>query len=268
MGYTSLKGVTISVVIPTHNRDRLLKRAILSILNQTYNKIEIIVVDDASICDNKKILDNFDSRIIYHRFETQQGANICRNKGVELASGQYIAFLDDDDVWREDKLHEQLRFMIKNDIDLSYTGKYIFTIGENQRIINRRYSFTWPKSQNFKKEIMRKNFIGTTSSILVKKDKFLEVGGFDPNMPAIEDYDFYIRFIFAGFTVRGIDKGLVYYYVYKENTSLSRNLKKNFQAAKKLLFKHRKKEYSNLLLYSISQIIFKKTLQSLKVFNY
>jgi glycosyltransferase involved in cell wall biosynthesis len=189
----------VSIIIPTYNRPDLLKNAIRSALNQIYKEIEIIVVDDASTANNQSVIDSFDFEIKYHRFETNQGGNICRNKGVELSNGKYIAFLDDDDVWLQTKLEQQLILMQENDIDLSYTGKNIITVDENLKEKNRRYSFAKPKFTSLKKSIMYKNFIGTTSSIMIKKDKFLEVGGFDVKMPSLQDYEFYLRFIHDSF---------------------------------------------------------------------
>lgn len=240
----------ISVVIPTHNRLDLLKNAIQSVVNQTYKNIEIIVVDDASSCNNKDIVESFRRSIIYYRFETNQGGNVCRNKGVELATGEYIAFLDDDDVWHSEKLEKQYQLMNETDVDLCYTGRNIIVVDEKLQEINRRYSFSRPKFVSLKKSIMQKNFIGTTSSILIKKEKFLDTDGFCIKMPALQDYEFYIRFIYNDFKVIGIDDGLVDYYIYQKKSAISKTLKKRFDAAKQMIKKNRSKEYI-ILLYAL-----------------
>ncbi len=243
----------ISVIIPTHNRAHLLGNAILSAINQTYKKIEIIVVDDASSCDNHEIVKKIDFPIIYYRFETNRGGNACRNKGVELSTGKYVAFLDDDDTWCSDKLEKQLELMIKNSINLSYTGKKMAVLDEHLKENKRWYAFTRPRYPSLKKSIMLMNFIGTTSSIIVEKNIFLEVGGFDIKMPALQDYEFYIRFIYAGYTVKGIDEGLVNYHIYKKQKAISKNLKKRLIAVYKLVLKNKNREYFFCFFYFITR---------------
>lgn len=250
----------ISIIIPTHNRSDLLQNAIRSVINQTYQDIEVIVVDDASIYDNKSFIDSFDSRIIYYRYETNQGGNVCRNKGVKLSSGEFVAFLDDDDTWKPDKLQKQISLIQAKEIDLCYTGKSINMVGENLQVLSRRYSFAKPKYSNLKKSIMRNNFIGTTSSIIIKKEKFLKVGGFDVNMSALQDYDFYIRFIHAGFNVVGIDEGLVDYFIYKKKNAISKSMEKKLYAVFNIIKKNIKNNYLEHLILSLLSSIIKTIL--------
>ena len=247
----------ISIIIPTCNRADLLKYAIESILYQTYEKMEIIVIDDASSCDNLTVINNFNAPIVYHRFKTNQGGNVCRNKGVELASSEYIAFLDDDDTWSSKKLEKQYKLMIRNNIDLSYTGKNIITVNKE---LTERYSFNEPNYINLKKSIMLRNFIGTTSSIMLKKDKFLDIGGFNTSLPALQDYEFYIRFIYNDFSVLGIDESLVNYFIYKKNTTISKSMKKKLIAIKIILYENYDKVYIPLLVFSLIKNILKSIL--------
>jgi len=233
----------VSVIITTYNRSDFLRHAIQSVVDQSYKEIEIIVIDDASSCDNQSVIDKFNQEILYYRFDTNKGANVCRNKGAELANYKYIAYLDDDDQWVEDKIENQLKFMENNSVDLSYTGKYIITLDDQYQELSKRYSFWVPKSKNLEKEIMKKNFIGTTSSIMLQRDKFLQIGGFDINLPALQDYEFYIRFIFQGFSIKGINKPLVNYYIYQNENAISKSSKKNLDAKKQILIKHRNKKY-------------------------
>lgn len=247
----------ISVIIPTHNRVDLLGNAIQSVVKQTYKNIEIIVVDDASTCNNQELIKNIDYPVVYHRFDTNQGGNVCRNKGVELSKGEYVAFLDDDDTWYPQKIEKQLKLMLKKNIDLCYTGKNIITVDEMLRELNRRYSFSSPKYDNFKKSIMYQNFLGTTSTILVDKNKFLYVGGFNIEMPALQDYEFYIRFIYANFSVEGVNESLVDYFIYKKKKSISKNIRKRRMALYKLISKNSKREFFIYSFYFIFRYIFK-----------
>jgi glycosyltransferase involved in cell wall biosynthesis len=242
----------ISIVIPTHNRPNLLKKAIKSVINQTYKNIEIIIIDDASIIDNKSIINNFKkTNIIYYKFNKNQGGNICRNKGVELSSGDYISFLDDDDIWNSKKLEIQLDFMLKNDLDLSYTARSILKVKDNKEI-SQRYSFKKITiKNNIKKSIMQNNFIGPTSSIMIKKELFFKVKGFDIEMPAMQDYDLYIRCIFNNARVLGINKALVDYYIFLNNKSIGRSLKKSNKARKLFIKKYRNYQYFNILYFNL-----------------
>ena len=102
----------VSVVIPTYNRAELLARSVESVQRQTYRKWEIIIVDDCSIDDTEQIVRDFgDNRIRYIRNGKNLGAGASRNRGVELARYEYIAFQDSDDVWRCGKLEKQMEYM-------------------------------------------------------------------------------------------------------------------------------------------------------------
>ena len=113
----------VSVIITTHNRLELFKKALNSVLTQSYKNYEIIVIDgssDLSVKTHIKSLKN----IKYQHFDNDN-ANYLRNKGVELSTGDLIAFLDDDDIWKEHKLQNQVDAFNKNNIHLCYTGKNI-----------------------------------------------------------------------------------------------------------------------------------------------
>ena len=109
----------ISVIIPTYNRGSLILGAVNSVLNQTYRNIELLVVDDCSTDNTSQILENLkDSRIKYIRLEKNSGACTARNKGIEYASGEFIAFNDSDDLWLPEKLERQLAFLKENNADI------------------------------------------------------------------------------------------------------------------------------------------------------
>ncbi|MEZ4547537.1 MAG: glycosyltransferase family A protein [Thermodesulfobacteriota bacterium] len=99
----------VSVIIPTHNRADLLKAAIQSVLDQTYTDFELLVCDDASNDHTQDTVAGFsDPRIIYKRYEKNSGVVELRNNAVNSSSGEYIAFLDDDDEWLPEKLEKQV----------------------------------------------------------------------------------------------------------------------------------------------------------------
>ena len=101
--------ILVSVIIPTYNRAKLLKRAIESVLNQTFQDFELIVVDDGSTDDTKEIVKSFNNqKIIYIYQENFGGAALPKNVGIKMAQGKYIAILDSDDEWLPEKLQKQV----------------------------------------------------------------------------------------------------------------------------------------------------------------
>src|SRR3954470_1810603 len=113
---------TVSVIIPTYNYARYLPQAIDSALGQTHAPLEVIVVDDGSTDDTPRVLEAYASRIRVIR-QANQGAGAARNAGIAAARGEYVAFLDSDDLWRRDKLELQLaRFREEPDLGLVHAG--------------------------------------------------------------------------------------------------------------------------------------------------
>lgn len=186
----------ISVIIPTYNRVNGLRRALESILKQTVKPSEIIIIDDASNQDVKKDLnmyfENKELNITYYRFKENSGACAARNYGAHLATGQILMFLDDDDTWEKDKIQKQKKvFLTNKNVDLVYTGKLLVNERERNKIIRKVNPNVRGKLYP---KIMYKNLLGTTSGIALKKDLFEQIGGFDESLPAMQDFDFYIRY--------------------------------------------------------------------------
>ncbi|HII60985.1 glycosyltransferase family 2 protein [Pyrococcus horikoshii] len=117
----------VSVVLPTYNRAKVLPRAIESVLNQTYTNIELIIVDDGSRDNTKEIIREFqsqDERIVYLRNKRNLGANAARNIGIMHSTGEFIAFMDSDDMWLPWKLERQIKIMYSslNSYPIVYSG--------------------------------------------------------------------------------------------------------------------------------------------------
>lgn len=145
----------ISIITPSYNTANFISQTIESVLNQTYTNWEMIIVDDCSTDNTKEVVLKFnDPRIIYIENEKNSGAAVSRNKGLKLAKGEWIAFLDSDDLWDKTKLEKQLSFMKSNNYLFSYTNYREINEGNiviNQCIsgpnyINQRkmFQYCWP----------------------------------------------------------------------------------------------------------------------------
>ncbi len=181
----------VSVIIPTYNRANTIVRAINSVLNQTYKKLEILVVDDASTENIETVVRNFkDDRIKYIRHPYNKGGGAARNTGIMISSGEYIAFLDSDDEWLPEKIEKQLNVFHKstNSIGVVYTGfQYVNEYGQvNEQVI--------PKERgNISLKILEWNYVGTASTVLARSSYLKRINGFDETFPSCQDWDLYIR---------------------------------------------------------------------------
>lgn len=176
----------VSVIIPTFNREKTISRAIQSILNQTYNNIEIIVVDDKSTDNTEEIVKNFNEEKIYYiKHSNNQGACAARNTGIKNAKGEYIAFLDSDDLWKPDKLEKQLYFLKENNSDLVFCSHTVYDGVSEKTIPHNKI-----KDENIFEKLLYSNFI-TTGAILAKQKCFEEI--FDVTLPRFQDWDLVIR---------------------------------------------------------------------------
>ena len=217
----------VSVIIPTYNRLEFLKRAIRSVENQSYPNIELIVVDGSNNNETKLFLENHKC---YNYIKNKNNhPNILRNIGIKNASGEFFAFLDDDDTWEKDKIHKQVKLFENNNIGLCYTGKNIIDKNDNKI----KYSYKRPKFRSLLTSIMWDNFVGTTSSIMINKKVINLIGMFDEKLPALQDYDLCIR-ICEKFKVIGINEGLVNYYDNYSNKQVSK-INRNFNLSSKMI---------------------------------
>ncbi|MGN0612571.1 MAG: glycosyltransferase family 2 protein, partial [Porcipelethomonas sp.] len=174
----------VSCIITTYKREvSILKRAVDSIVNQTYKDIEIIIVNDAPAEaelreEIRQMLDEYDMDIRYIVHDVNKGACAARNTGIKESSGEYIAFLDDDDEWLPEKIEKQIGAFKKSDSKtaLVYCGRV--TVNDTTGTIEERKA-EFHEGFVFDLLIMR-NFIGSTSYPLLRTDVLREVGGFDP----------------------------------------------------------------------------------------
>lgn len=214
----------VSVIIATHNRCEYIAKAIECILAQTWKNLELIIIDDGSDDRTEDIVRSFcDERIVYVKNESNKGISYSRNKGVEVASGRYIVFQDDDDYCRLDKIEKQVLFMEKQmpNVGMAYcvTANYCYALDGNlddppilipdgkEKAYVGCDGFVYPK-------LLPKNFIACTAMI-IRKECFDTVGMFDESLFAYEDWDITLR-IAKNYEV-GIIKEVLYDYYQRDN---------------------------------------------------
>lgn len=162
--------IKISIVTPTFNCSDFVIKTFKSILNQTHKNLEVIAIDDASTDDTVEKIKSFnDDRIKLSVNSENKGAAYCRNFAISKCTGDYIAFLDGDDLWKKDKLEKQLSFMLDNNVAFSYTNYYVLDNGKNRITCY----YTGPKVVNHKKFI-KLDYVGCLT-VMYKRSVFPEL---------------------------------------------------------------------------------------------
>ena len=181
----------VSVIIPTYNRSDLLKDAIASVLSQNYSDYEIIIVDDGSTDDTQAVVSSYKSPKIIYFFQNNCGRSAARNSGISLARGEYIAFLDSDDIFMPNKLELQTSFL---DAHTSYGMVYSYAnnVDENRQFLTHHYDGNLSGQIYPDMLFIRNNFI-TTPTVMVRAKILSELGGFDVKMHMCEDLDLWRR---------------------------------------------------------------------------
>lgn len=254
----------ISVIIPTKNRYTLLSRAINSVLSQTLKDFELIIINDGSTDQTKQYLASLQSaQITVINIAQSLGGGVSRNEGIKKASGEYLAFLDDDDTWEPGKLAEQITAMRLHSPGICHTGINVCSKSGTFK----KYIFKYPKFSNHFQSIMYNNFIGTTSSVMISSAIIKDVHGFDPLLPALQDWDFYIRLLKSGCSLTGLNKPLVNYYTMDAAHNVSQNASSHQAAVTLFQKKYARTMYFNLLKRALFVTTVNKSLKSFYFFK-
>jgi glycosyltransferase involved in cell wall biosynthesis len=181
--------------MPLYNCERYLQESVDSVLNQTYDNLELIIIDDGSTDKSAEIIQelrNKDQRVIYS-YQTNQGPGAARNKGIELANGEYISFIDSDDIWFPDKIEQQLE-ILKSDNDLVVYGgsKYIWEGSNKNRTVNY---INFNTKEDFLSYLayLPSNRIAFTCAVICHRKCLDKVGNFNTSLSNAEDLDLWLR---------------------------------------------------------------------------
>lgn len=226
----------VSVIISTCNRSRFVCGAIESVLRQDFKDFEIIVVDDGSTDTTKEVVSKYKN--IRYIYQENKGRSEARNTGIRAASAEYVSFLDDDDIWLDGKLYKQVIFLNSHpETGLVHTFSEV--ADEDGNILGKETE----KRLNFYKQAIKIGYtyegmsqlcIMFLSTVMLRKECFSRVGFFDGDIPAFEDWDFYLR-LSLEYRISLIPEILVKYRLHKKNTSSNEFIHGRIQTALKHL---------------------------------
>ncbi len=220
---------TVSVIIHTFNNEKFIAETVESVLKQTYNDYEIIVVDDGSEDGTRNALLPYMQDIRYH-YKENGGIASAKNAGISLCNAEFVAFLDHDDLWVPDKLKIQMEHFNNNpQVGLVYAKYTSFRDGKELRTKPEKGYSGW-----IFKELLSKSFI-QTSTVMVKRECLDAVGPYDESFTLGDEYDMFLR-VAKRFQCSFVDKELTRYRIHDRNASKDDLLfnKENLRVFKKV----------------------------------
>lgn len=186
---------TVSVIIPTYNRSYCIKKAIDSVLSQTYKEFELIIIDNYSTDNTEEIISNYkNKKIIYKKFCNNGVIASSRNRGIFFSKSKYIAFLDSDDWWKKDKLRLSIDFL-ENGYDFICHGLEIIRKNQNHNKSGEYTKYIKKLKPPFFESLLKDGNTIETSSVVVKREIINSLGGFyeSNKLSGSEDYDMWLR---------------------------------------------------------------------------
>jgi len=213
------KNPFVDVIMPNYNKSQYLEESINSIIYQDYKNWNLIIIDNASTDDSKKVLDKFKSRydkikVVY--LKKNKGVSFSRNLGMRLSKGEYLAFLDSDDYWAKGKLSEQINFMQKYNHVFTYTDFTPFISKNNVKIFKKKVI----APNNFKFEQFLNDTSISTSSMMLKKSSIKTIKF--PIIKNFEDYFFKCKILKEIKFATNLNLNMMYYRITKNSLSSNR----------------------------------------------
>jgi teichuronic acid biosynthesis glycosyltransferase TuaG len=227
----------IAVIMPAYNAATYIDESIISVINQTYENWELLIVDDGSTDDTKKIVSKYlyDKRIKYI-YQKNVGQASARNNGINKTDADYIAFLDSDDTWEREKLAKQLQYFEYNNIDLVYGASYIINSNGDRQISQMKPEVGVYSGQFLVNKLILGTFFIPILTVMVKKNVLLNAGLFNESksIKNAEDFDLWLRIASKGYNMMCISEILSNYRIH-ENQSTSIDTASTFQVIESLL---------------------------------
>lgn len=251
----------VSIIIPTFNRAYCIEMSIKSVLNQTYSKFELLIVDDGSTDNTENLVKNMgDVRIRYIKMSENRGPSAARNYGINCSQYDIVAFHDSDDEWEATKLEKQMKLLCDNDIGMVYTqmrcidkntGGEMLIPGDDGIPEQYRSGYIYPY-------LFVRNYIGAPT-IVARKACLVEVGGFDEQFKCLEDWDLALK-LSKQYQIGYVDEPL--YISYRgDNNSVDSNIDNHFNARCMIVKKYKDDLIRfNYLESTINEILTKASL--------
>lgn len=193
----------VSVIVPAYNRADVISRAINSVLAQTLQDFEIIVIDDGSIDQTADVVDRMpDVRLIRHN--SNLGAAVARNSGIQVARGEWIAFLDSDDLWMPEKLERQIQLLASVPESIKACVTSLVIEYSNGGIFEKRLR----TASNWYRELMMRCNLSPGATLMVSRKAFDQVGYLDTALSRYEDWDWLLRYAHSGWPIVVLDQPL------------------------------------------------------------
>lgn len=232
--------LTVSVIMCAYNGEQYIAQSILSVINQTYKNWELLVIDDGSEDRTREVVSEFqskDDRIKYH-YQRNEGQGNARNNGIRRSRGELIAFLDQDDLWLNNKLHLQIDALNQTNADLVFSDGYIF---QTENDYNENVSFPLSYGMFNGGEMLDLLFIENripVLTVLVRKKLLEKVGLIDENLSIknCDDYDLWLRLAENGASFFGMREKLARYRVHSDQAS--KNIARSLKSEIAVLEKH------------------------------
>jgi glycosyltransferase involved in cell wall biosynthesis len=229
--------MSIAVVIPAYNAAEFISDMLESVLRQTLPADEVLVIDDGSTDDTAEIAESFGPPVrVFRRPNSRQGAS--RNFGVQQSECEWIAFMDADDLWKENKLERQMQELSSHpDADICYTGRVNFT--QEGETIRFGQVVPAPPIEKFREELFR-GVVFLPSSAVVRRSTFLALGGFALHFTITEDWDMWLRLYHAGKKFASCQEPLLLHREHQENVSsnIPVLLRENTDVYRRLVLPH------------------------------
>lgn len=215
-------GKMFSIIVPTYNRPSELVSCLISLENQKYKDFEVVVVDDCSTITSN-INHHFSYKLTYHRLKVNLGAAGARNFGSKLAKGEWLVFLDDDDIFEPEKLETLYDTISKNfSSEIIYHTAKINMVNEGLEYVTSVRSH----KKLILHDLLENNYVGGAPVLTIKKSLFTSVGGFSEKLRSIEDYHLLLKLsAYKEVNISFIDKPLTSCFYYTKRISVSKNIK-------------------------------------------
>ncbi len=234
----------ISVIIPAYNAEKTIKETIESVLNQTFTNFELIIINSSSTDETLGIISQIKDRRIKVFSYPKANVAVNRNRGIKHSTGNYITFLDADDLWTNDKLAAQYKALeSKPEAGVAYS--WTNCIDENGKFLRKTSHVNW--NGDIYSKFLLDDFIGNGSNVMVRKEFLIEVGGFDESLSNAQDTDMWLK-LSAITDFICIPKPQVLYRI--QQHSMSSNVlgleKSNLEIIHRAFAREKAKEYQHL----------------------